>query len=296
MPVAKAWAAGETCSRAAGLRLDLGVRVVVGLASGASALAKAGEAAARAHHSLPAAREAVGGGAVIASGMRDECGGWDEAASGGGGAEGFPVARGAGAAEGVGMEEKRNLVLASGSPRRRELLTEAGYDFETAPADIDELHEEAMALEALTRHNAVEKARVVAGRRAEAVVLAADTLVAIGGVALTKPVDMAEARRMIGMLAGRTHEVVTAVAVVCAATGFEEVFTVETRVTFKGLREAEVEEYLGLINPLDKAGGYAAQEHGERIIERVDGSWTNVVGLPMEETAAALARAGVTGK
>lgn len=206
------------------------------------------------------------------------------------------MAREAGAAEGVWMEEKRNLVLASGSPRRRELLTEAGYEFETAPADIDELHEEAMALEELTRHNAVEKARVVAVRRAEAVVLAADTLVAIGGVALTKPVDMAEARRMIGMLAGRTHEVVTAVAVVCAATGFEEVFTVETRVTFKALSEAEVEEYLTLINPLDKAGGYAAQEHGERIIERVDGSWTNVVGLPMEETAAALARAGVTGK
>jgi septum formation protein len=148
-----------------------------------------------------------------------------------------------------------------------------------------------MELEELTKWNAVGKARVGAGRWPGAVILAADTLVAIDGVALTKPVDLDEARGMLARLAGRTHSVVTAVAVV--GVGREECFTVETRVTFLPLSEAEREVYLGLINPLDKAGGYAAQEHGEKIIARVDGSWSNVVGLPMEETAAALARFGI---
>ena len=183
------------------------------------------------------------------------------------------------------------LVLASGSPRRRELLAEAGYEFVVDAADIDERHEERMELEELTKWNAVGKARVGVGRWPGAVVLAADTLVAIDGVALTKPVDLDEARGMLARLAGRTHAVVTAVAV--AGGGREECFTVETRVTFLPLSEAEREVYLGLINPLDKAGGYAAQEHGEKIIARVDGSWSNVVGLPMDETAAALARFGI---
>ena len=185
------------------------------------------------------------------------------------------------------------LILASGSPRRRELLTEAGFDFTTEPADIEELHEEAMPLRALTRHNALEKARVVAARRPDAVVLAADTLVSIDGTALTKPVDMAEAARMLGRLSGRTHEVVTAVALVHAAAAREESFEVETLVTFKPLSPEEQAVYLTLINPLDKAGGYAAQEHGERIIAGIHGSWTNVVGLPMDEATDALARFGV---
>jgi len=183
------------------------------------------------------------------------------------------------------------FVLASGSPRRRELLGDAGYDFVVDAADIDERHEERMGLEELTKWNAVGKARVGAGRWGGSVVLAADTLVAIDGVALTKPVDLDEARRMLALLAGRTHSVVTAVAVV--GGGREECFTVETRVTFLPLSEAEREVYLGLINPLDKAGGYAAQEHGEKIIARVDGSWSNVVGLPMDETAAVLASFGI---
>jgi septum formation protein len=183
------------------------------------------------------------------------------------------------------------LVLASGSPRRRELLGEAGYQFVVDAADIEERHEERMGLEELTKWNAVGKARVGAGRWAESVVLAADTLVAIDGVALTKPVDLDEARGMLARLAGRTHSVVTAVAVV--GGGREECFTVETFVTFLPLSAAEREVYLGLINPLDKAGGYAAQEHGEKIIAQVEGSWSNVVGLPMDETAAVLARFGV---
>jgi septum formation protein len=188
------------------------------------------------------------------------------------------------------------LILASASPRRRDLMQEAGYDFEVRAANVDEVHEETASLHALTMANARTKARHLAQQCPERLVIGADTLVAIDGCALTKPSDMEEAKRMIARLAGRTHEVCTSVALVCAAAGVEKVFEVVTRVTFLPLTVEKQEEYLTLINPLDKAGGYAAQEHGDRIIAAVDGSWTNVVGLPMEALALALEALGIRPK
>jgi septum formation protein len=185
------------------------------------------------------------------------------------------------------------LILASASPRRKDLLTEAGYGFEICAANVDEVHDEAASLHDLTMENAAAKARHVARLFPERLVVAADTLVCIEGRALTKPVDMAEARSMIDRLAGRTHEVCTSVVMMCAVAGVERRFEAVTRVTFKSLSPEERDEYLSLIHPLDKAGGYAAQEHGDRIIERVDGSWTNVVGLPMEALATELGELGV---
>ena len=187
----------------------------------------------------------------------------------------------------------RPLILASASPRRRDLMTEAGYDFEIIAANVDEVHEETATLHELTMANAVAKARHIARLHPDRLVIGADTLVAIDGCALTKPVDMAEARRMIDRLAGRTHEVCTSVALIAEAHAVQRCFEVVTRVTFLPLTEPERDEYLTLINPLDKAGGYAAQEHGDRIISGVDGSWTNVVGLPMEALARELAALGI---
>ena len=179
------------------------------------------------------------------------------------------------------------LILASTSPRRRDLLTEAGYTFRIEPALVEEEHAEDADPVALTRLNALLKAREVARRFPEDVVLGADTLVAIGGMVLGKPADMTEAMSMLSRLTGRTHEVITAVALIHGPR--EHTFEVVTQVTFRALDEAGIAHYLTLINPLDKAGSYAAQEHGEVIIEKVEGSWTNVVGLPMERLAKELA-------
>jgi septum formation protein len=181
------------------------------------------------------------------------------------------------------------VILASASPRRRDLLTEAGYDFEVDPANVSEVHDEKAGLHALTMENASAKAWHVGRLKPHRLVIGADTLVAIDGCALTKPADMDEARSMLRRLRGKTHEVCTAVALVCQSADIFRRFEVVTRVTFKSLTDPELEEYLTLINPLDKAGGYAAQEHGDRIIAGVDGSWTNVVGLPMEALSEQLA-------
>lgn len=175
-------------------------------------------------------------------------------------------------------------------------MMEAGYDFEIDAANVDEVHDERAGLHELTMENAAAKAWHVARLKPHRLVVGADTLVAIDGCALTKPVDLDDARSMLRRLAGRTHEVCTAVALVCEGAHVFRRFEVVTRVTFKSLSEPQMEEYLTLINPLDKAGGYAAQEHGDRIIASVDGSWTNVVGLPMEALGEELAALGILPK
>lgn len=175
-------------------------------------------------------------------------------------------------------------------------MEQAGYLFEIVAANVDEIHDERTGIHELTMENAAAKARFIAQQHPDRLVIGADTLVAIDDCALTKPVDMTEAAAMIARLSGRTHEVCTSVALVCAAVELERRFEVITRVTFKSLDAAQRAEYLTLINPLDKAGGYAAQEHGDLIIESVEGSWTNVVGLPMERLAEELKLLGVVPK
>ena len=193
-------------------------------------------------------------------------------------------------------ENVPRLILASGSPRRRSLLAEAGYDFVVEPSPAEELDDPSMDVVTLTRVNAELKADGLAAPAGDAVLLAADTLVAIDGEALGKPTDLAAAAKMIARLNGRTHEVLTGVCLLRPQTGERKSFVVRTAVTFKGLGEAELIAYHDLIDPLDKAGAYAAQEHGEKIIASVDGSWTNVVGLPMDETRAALQSFGIEPK
>ncbi|MES2706730.1 MAG: Maf family protein [Verrucomicrobiota bacterium] len=184
------------------------------------------------------------------------------------------------------------LVLASSSPRRLDLMREAGLEFEVVAAQVEEEHDERAPLDILTRANAVLKASWVADHRPDQWVIGADTLVAINGKALGKPADLPEARRMIRLLAGRTHEVVTAVCLIHKNRDLRHEFLETTRVTFLPLTPEEIDNYLQLINPLDKAGAYAAQEHGEKIIAKTEGSMTNVIGLPMERLLEELKRAG----
>jgi septum formation protein len=183
------------------------------------------------------------------------------------------------------------LVLASASPRRRELLGQLGLTFEVSAADIDETPQSGEPAGAYVLRLAREKARVVALRHPDAWVLAADTTVALGEALLGKPRDAAEARDMLGRLSGRTHEVHTGVAL--AGSGSEHSTLVRTRVTFRTLSSGEIAWYAGTGEPLDKAGSYAIQGKGGFLVASVEGSPTNVIGLPLGETLELLARAGV---
>jgi septum formation protein len=185
------------------------------------------------------------------------------------------------------------FVLASGSPRRRELLSGAGYEFEVVAPPVDEVAHPWLTIRELTSWNAARKAARVSRMMPDAVVLAADTLVTIDGKVLGKPKDMAEALRILRRLSGRAHEVWTAVRVNHAAHNRAHGFHEMSRVHFRSLNDRAIREYLAKIDPLDKAGAYAAQGHGNEIIERIEGSYTNVVGLPMEKAALALREFGI---
>lgn len=183
------------------------------------------------------------------------------------------------------------LVLASASPRRRELLGQLGLSFEVSAADIDETPHPGEPAPAYVLRLAREKARAVATRHPGAWVLAADTTVALGDELLGKPRDATEAREMLGRLSGRTHEVHTGVAL--AGPSGEHSTVVRTRVTFRALSPGEIAWYAGTGEPLDKAGSYAVQGKGGFLVAAVDGSPTNVIGLPLGETLELLARAGL---
>jgi septum formation protein len=184
----------------------------------------------------------------------------------------------------------RPVVLASSSPRRVELMRDAGYAFEVLVPGVEEAHDEALTCEDLTVANARSKAHAVARQRQDAVIIGADTLVYLEGKPITKPNDMEEAADMLRRLSGRTHQVCTGVAIVTDGGANERLFHVISDVTFKVLTDAVIRDYHSRIQPLDKAGGYAVQEESEMIIDRVEGSWSNVKGLPMERLSVELAR------
>jgi septum formation protein len=185
-----------------------------------------------------------------------------------------------------------SVVLASASPRRRELLGRLGVTFAVIPSGIDERLEGPPSTETIAAL-ALAKARAVAARVDDGVVVGADTVVVLDGVALGKPVDPGEARAMLRRLRGRTHEVITGVAAVEAETGRAEATGVVTRVTMAEASDEAIEAYVEGGEPLDKAGAYAIQGGGAALIAGFVGSYSNVVGLPLAETAALLRRFGV---
>lgn len=185
------------------------------------------------------------------------------------------------------------LILASASPRRRELLAQLGVPFEVVTAQIIEHEEAATDPRVMVAHNAALKADWVAARHPDALVLGADTTVFIDGAALNKPRDGAEARAMLRRLSGRTHTVFTGLAVRRVSDGLHLDDGVASEVTFRALDEAVIEAYLARVHTLDKAGGYAIQEHGDLIVAGYRGSLSNIVGLPLEETKQILTRCGL---
>lgn len=187
------------------------------------------------------------------------------------------------------------FILASGSPRRCELLREAGYKFEVISPPADEVSHDWLTIRELTTWNAARKAASVSLTTPAAVVLAADTLVTIDGEVVGKPIDFEDAVRIVRRLSGRAHEVWTAVRICHVARGKAESFHEMSRVHFRDVDERAIRGYLKKIDPLDKAGAYAAQGHGKEIIDRIEGSYTNVVGLPMEKTIRVLHAFGVSG-
>ncbi|MBI2161779.1 MAG: septum formation protein Maf [Candidatus Rokubacteria bacterium] len=184
------------------------------------------------------------------------------------------------------------LILASASPRRRDLLSVICPKFEVEASEVEETLEGGPVPEAVGRL-ALRKARAVAGRHRDGIVLAADTVVVLDGEPLGKPSGPEEARAMLRRLRGREHEVVTGLAVADARSGREKALAVTSRVLMARYSEATIDAYVASGAPLDKAGAYAVQDLGGALVERLTGSYTNVVGLPVEETRRLLAEFGV---
>lgn len=181
------------------------------------------------------------------------------------------------------------LVLASSSPRRRLLLVAAGFSFDAVPADVEEAALPGEPPEVMVERLALQKARTAAGP--DRVVLAADTVVVLGGDVLGKPADVEDAVAMLLRLSGRTHRVLTGWAVVGPETA--ESGVAETRVRFRRFDEEEARAYAATGEPLDKAGAYGYQGAGRRLVDDVDGPRSNVIGLPLAAVVPALERAGV---
>jgi len=175
-----------------------------------------------------------------------------------------------------------SLILASVSPRRAELLRQLGLDFQVIPSDAAEIFDDHLSPLELCQLNAHRKARAVAKRHPDALVLGADTLVFLDREIMGKPATVREARRMLGRLQGRTHQVVTGVSLIHLREYRERMFAASTDVTFHPLTADQINSYLSQTDPLDKAGAYAIQEHGEAIVSEIFGSLSNVVGLPVE--------------
>jgi septum formation protein len=171
------------------------------------------------------------------------------------------------------------LILASGSPRRAEILTSVGWEFEKIVADVDETEFENENPADYVQRLAREKAEAVAVNHLDRIVLGADTTVVIDNQIIGKPIDLDDARRMIKLLSGRTHEVLTGIAV--AKNSETKVGIQRTLVKFKPLNDAEVEFLVRFGKPLDKAGAYAVQAQAALFIEGIEGDYWNVVGLPI---------------
>lgn len=175
------------------------------------------------------------------------------------------------------------IILASASPRRVELLRSLGVDFDVIPSAAEELHDESLNPAVLCELNAERKAADVAKNHTDRVVLGADTLVTLDGKLFGKPRSLEEARTMLSSLSGRTHQVITGV---CLYGGSRKsLFSEITEVRFKLLTPQVIDSYLSTVSVLDKAGAYGIQERGDLLVDNISGSYSNIVGLPVERLA-----------
>ncbi len=200
-------------------------------------------------------------------------------------------------------ELTQELILASGSPRRREILGQLGIEFRVMPSQVDERQYPGEPADQMARRLAAAKAEEVAAHLGTAArpdraasgafVLGADTVVVLDSEVLGKPDNKAAATEMLQRLSGRTHEVITAVALVCAGSAFRDEEMVSTRVSFRPLDAGTVARYVASGEGRDKAGSYAIQGLGAGLVSEIQGSYSNVVGLPATHTLDLLARAGL---
>ncbi len=191
------------------------------------------------------------------------------------------------------MRSNIKLILASASPRRRELLASIGLEFEVLPSNVPEVHREGEAPEEYVARLSRDKAEALAKAHPSRWVIAADTTVLLGEQLLEKPVDAADAARMLGAIAGRTHIVYTGVTLENAERAYRDTRVAESEVRMLPLSPAEIEWYVRTGEPLDKAGAYAVQGIGAMFIDSIHGSYTNVVGLPLATLFLMLRRAGI---
>ncbi len=186
------------------------------------------------------------------------------------------------------------IILASNSPRRRELLAQIGLAFTVAPSHVDESVLPGEAPVSYAERVAQDKARAAAKQAGKGIVIAADTIVVVGGAILGKPADAADARRMLTELSGREHEVVTGLAVMDAASEQCVTRISITKVWFRDLTEREIASYVATGEPLDKAGAYGIQGRGALLVERIEGCYSNVVGLPLSLLGEMLREFGIS--
>jgi septum formation protein len=185
------------------------------------------------------------------------------------------------------------LILASASPRRQSLLRDAGYTFESDPAHIDEeTYPGDLTPPQIAGYLAIAKAQAVAARHPDDVTLGADTVVALGNLLLGKPLDAADARRMLALLSGTTHHVTTGVAVLRPSLQFHRTATVTSTVRMRPLSPPEIDAYVATNQWQGKAGGYGIQDD-DPFVTNMSGSLTNIVGLPMETVTDLLSAAGI---
>ena len=188
------------------------------------------------------------------------------------------------------------VILASASPRRAELLRQLGIRFKVIPTDAPEILREQLTAGEAAQINAYRKARAVAKKYPDALVIGADTLVSLNGELFGKPASLEAAYQMLERLQGKTHHVVTAVCLLNLRHHRQRIFADNTSVTFRPLDAVKIRRYLSQVDPLDKAGAYAIQEKGEQLVERYSGSYSNVIGLPLERLKSELKTWAGTGE
>ena len=187
----------------------------------------------------------------------------------------------------------KRIILASASPRRRELLEKIGLKFEVEPSNYAEDLRSGLSPDELARAISLEKARSVASKHKNTVVIAADTFIVFRGKIMGKPGTEAEARRMLMMLSGKSHSVITGFTILDTDENKILTKSVETVVHIKNLTSEEIETYVKSGEPLDKAGAYAIQGLGSVIVERIEGDYFNVIGLPLSALAEGLKEFGI---
>lgn len=190
--------------------------------------------------------------------------------------------------------QKRKIVLASASPRRRELLRLIGLSFTVDPSDYEEDMSIGKAPHALARYLSAEKARAIAGKYDDSLVIAADTFIVFRGKLLGKPHTPGEARKMLALLSGKRHSVITGFTILDTGAERRLSRSVETKVWFRRLAAAEIDAYVDTKEPLDKAGAYAIQGLGSVLVRKIEGDYFNVIGLPVSALAEGLKKFGIT--